>query len=59
MKIKYLSVKDEVKKQTISIQHISTSLMIANPLTKGLPPKQFGELVTKMGVVSRDNMYVI
>jgi hypothetical protein len=34
MKIKYLLVKDKVKKQTISIQHISTSLMIADPLTK-------------------------
>lgn len=43
----------------ISIQYISTNLMIVDPLTKGLPPKQFGELAMKMGIVCRDDMYVV
>ena len=36
MELKYLSVKEEVQKQTMSIEHIVTSLMVVDPLTKGL-----------------------
>ncbi|KAL2327197.1 hypothetical protein Fmac_020624 [Flemingia macrophylla] len=39
--LKYLSVNEEVQKQRVSIEHIGTELMIADPLTKGLPPKTF------------------
>ena len=53
MEIKYLSVKEEVQKQRVSIEHISTNLMIANPLTKGLPPKTFNEHVERMGIIRR------
>jgi len=41
MDLKYLSVKDEVQKQRVSIEHIGTNQMIADPLTKGLSPKTF------------------
>lgn len=37
--LKYLTVKEKVQNQKISIEHIGTNLMIADPLTKGLPPK--------------------
>jgi len=39
MELKYFVVKKEVQKRRVSIEHISTDLMIANPLTKELPPK--------------------
>jgi len=51
MEIKYLAVKEEVQKRTITIQHISTDKMIADPLTKGLAPKTFMEHVVNMGLV--------
>ncbi|XP_042988598.1 secreted RxLR effector protein 161-like [Carya illinoinensis] len=51
MELKYLSVKEEVQKQTVSIEHISTTLMIADPLTKGLVAKQFKEHVDRMGLM--------
>ena len=47
--LKYLVVKDRVQDQTIKIQHISTKLMIADPLTKGLPPNLFREHIASMG----------
>ena len=36
----------------LCIEHIGTDYMIADPLTKGLPPKQFHEHVARMGVIS-------
>jgi uncharacterized protein YaaW (UPF0174 family) len=51
IEIKYLAVKEEVQKQTITIQHICTDQMIADPLTKGLAPKTFMEHVINMGLV--------
>ena len=56
MEVKYLAVKDEVKKQTIIIQHLGTKYMIADPLTKGLPPKAFCEHVVNMGIIDRAEM---
>ena len=50
MELKYLVVKEEVQKQRVSIEHISTNFMVADPLTKGLPPKTFNEHVERMGV---------
>ena len=50
MELKFLSVKEEVQKQRVSIEHISTKLMIADPLTKGLPPKTFKEHTISMGL---------
>ena len=50
MKLKYFAVKEEVQKQRVSIEHISTELMIADPLTKGLPPKTFNDHVNRMSL---------
>ena len=52
MELKYFAVKEEVQKQRVSIEHISTNLMIADPLTKGLPPKTFTSHVERMGLMS-------
>ena len=51
MELKYFAIKEEVQKQRVSIEHISTSFMIADPLTKGLPPKIFYEHVERMGII--------
>jgi hypothetical protein len=50
MKLKYLIVKEDVQKQRVSIEHISTQLMVADPLTKGLAPKTFKKHVNGMGL---------
>ena len=39
----YYVVKDKVRDQVISLEHISTEKMLADPLTKGLPPNVFRE----------------
>nr|KYP46269.1 Retrovirus-related Pol polyprotein from transposon TNT 1-94 [Cajanus cajan] len=51
IELKYFVVKEEVQKQRVSIEHISTNLMIVDPLTKGLPPKTFIEHVKNMGII--------
>ena len=50
MELKYLIVKEDVQKQRVSIEHLSTQLMVADPLTKGLAPKTFKEHVNRMGL---------
>nr|XP_016507185.1 PREDICTED: uncharacterized protein LOC107824890 [Nicotiana tabacum] len=50
MELKYFTVKEEVQKQRVSLEHITTDLMIADPLTKGLQPKIFKEHVHRMGI---------
>ena len=50
VELKYLVVKEEVQKQRVLIEHINTNLMVADPLTKGLPPKTFSEHVERIGV---------
>ena len=50
--IKFLVVKERVQSGLISIEHIGTNFMIADPLTKGLPPKVFHEHIAHMSVVS-------
>ena len=50
MELKYFSVK-EVQKHKVSIEHISTKLMNAYSLTKGLAPKTFIEQVERMGFI--------
>lgn len=49
--IKYLVVKDRIQDQTINVKYISTKLMLADPLTKGLSPNVFKEHVAGMGLV--------
>lgn len=53
MDLKHLSVKEEVQKHRVSIEHIGTKLMIVDPLTKGLPPKTFIGHVERMGVMDK------
>jgi hypothetical protein len=52
--IKYYVVKDKVRDQTVSLEHISTVKMLADPLTKDLPPSVFKEHVAGMGL--RDSL---
>ena len=49
--IKFLVVKERVQSGQISIEHIGTNSMIADPFTKGLPPNVFYEHTTHMGVI--------
>jgi hypothetical protein len=48
--IKFLAVKERVQSGLINIEHIDTAFMLADPLTKGLIPKQFHEHVAHMGI---------
>jgi Reverse transcriptase (RNA-dependent DNA polymerase) len=50
--IKYLVVRDKVKDGTIVIQHINTRAMLADSLTKALPPTLYKEHVAGMGLVN-------
>ena len=52
IEIKFLVVKERVQSGQMSIEHIGTNSMIADPLTKGLPPKVFHEHTARMGVMS-------
>ncbi|GKD49539.1 hypothetical protein Tco_1278515 [Tanacetum coccineum] len=47
MDIKFFIVKEEIQKQRVYLEHISTDLMIVDPLTKGLPPKAFTQHVPR------------
>jgi hypothetical protein len=53
MNLKFLSVKEEVQKRKVSIEHIGTELMVADPLTKSLPPKTFNEHDVRMGIIDK------
>ena len=48
--IKYLAIREHVKEKKVVIEHISTELMIANLLTKGMLVRNFSENVTNMGL---------
>ena len=50
MELKYSIVKEKVQKQRVSIKHISTKIMIADQLTKGLSSKTFNDHVNRMGL---------
>jgi hypothetical protein len=50
--IKYLAVRERVKENKVVIEHVSTELMIVDPLTKGMPPKNFKDHVVQMGLGS-------
>ena len=54
--IKFLVVKERVQSGQMSIIHIGTNSMIADPLTKGLPPKMFHEHTARMGVMSFEDI---
>ena len=46
--IKYVRVRDNIKRHEVFIEHISIELMIADPMTKGLPIKLFKSHVEHM-----------
>ena len=46
--IKYLAIRKSVKEKKVVIEHVSIELMLADPLTKGLPPSRFKDLIGKM-----------
>jgi hypothetical protein len=48
--IRFYVVKEKIQDQTISLKHISTKKMIADPLTKGLPPNVFREHLAGMSL---------
>ena len=48
--IEYLTIRERVKEKKMVIEHMSTELMIVNPLTKGMPPKNFKDHVVQMGL---------
>jgi hypothetical protein len=50
IKIKFYVVKECIQDQTISLEHISTKKMLADPLMKSLPPNMLGEHVADMGL---------
>ena len=56
--IKYHVVNERIQDQTINIKYINTKYintkyMLADPLTKGLPPSVFKDHVTDMGLVDK------
>jgi hypothetical protein len=51
--IRFYIVKEKIQDQTISLEHISTKKMIADPLTKGLPSSVFREHLAGMGLKER------
>ncbi|KAH9667839.1 reverse transcriptase Ty1/copia-type domain-containing protein [Citrus sinensis] len=58
IEIKFLVVKESVQSGQISIEHIGTNSMIADPLTKGLPPKVFHEHTARMGVILLEDIQI-
>jgi hypothetical protein len=50
IKIKFYVLKECIQDQTISLEHINTKKMLADLLTKGLPPNVFSEHVADMGL---------
>ena len=46
--IKYLAIRERVKDKKMVIEHISTELMIVDPLVKGMPPFKFKDHVERM-----------
>ena len=49
---KYLAIRECVKEKKVIIEHISTDMMIVDPLTKGMPPMKSKDHVDKMRIVS-------
>jgi hypothetical protein len=48
--IRIYIMKETIQDQTISLEHISTKKMIADPFTNGLPPSVFREHLAGMGL---------
>ncbi|RDX96330.1 hypothetical protein CR513_21049, partial [Mucuna pruriens] len=46
--IQYLAIRECVKEKKVVIEHVSTQLMIVDPLTKRMPPRNFKDHVVQM-----------
>jgi hypothetical protein len=53
--IKFIVVRERVQSGLISIKNFSTNFMLADPLSKGLIPKQFHEHVAHIGIYVTEN----
>ena len=51
--IKYYVVKEKIQDRIIEVEHLGTEDMLADPLTKGLPPNVFKKHVAGMGIRER------
>ena len=49
--IKYLSMRENIKRHEVSIEFLSAELMIEDPMTKSLPVIQFKIHVEHMGLI--------
>lgn len=49
--IKYFRIREHVQKEEVDIKHISTNLLVADPITKALPVKVFIDHVTRMRLI--------
>ena len=49
--VKFFFVKEKVVKSLISVEHMPTTSMLADPLTKSLTICMFQEYVTRMGLL--------
>ena len=52
--IKFYVVKEQIQDQTIWLEYIRTNKMLADPLTKGLPPNVFRKHLAGIGL--RDDL---
>ena len=50
--VEVLVVKERTENQLVHIVNIGTKDMIADPLTKGLAPGLYSELVMRMGLLN-------
>ncbi|XP_039135092.1 secreted RxLR effector protein 161-like [Dioscorea cayenensis subsp. rotundata] len=57
MEVKYLTVKELVKKGDIAIDRIGTADMMADPLTKGLSPSVFEKHISNMELVKSFDIF--
>ena len=48
--IKYLAIRERVRDKKVVIEHVSTELMLADLLTKGMPSFKFKDHVERMGL---------
>ncbi|TKC11879.1 hypothetical protein FA727_23680, partial [Robertmurraya kyonggiensis] len=50
IQVRFYSIKDRIQDHTISLEHMRSKNMLADPLTKGLPPNVFKEHLAGMGL---------
>ena len=57
LELKYLIVRDLIKKGDITVEHIDIESILANPLTKALRPICFTRLIENIGILSSFNVF--